>query len=199
MKKIGLLLVALLLVGCVKSGDGSTDVGALTGELVLPVVCDDLQNDVARESCKAEIGNLSADFLMSDIVSYFDLGRCAKLPTPDRVSRCQEQIGSMGVKGPISEADRNAYRLALQERNAAQCDAIGAADLKTHCANQLQKAAKQMVLDDILTSGNANDCVQLTDADLLAQCREFFGLSESPGSVPTSVEVLPLPAEEVTE
>lgn len=193
-EKISVLFVLslVLLAGCNSSFEKEEPEQQLTQEVTeVTYECEDLNNEISRENCFSEIEDVVLNELNNEILSTFDLNRCAEL-SQEMADECEAIIQESGVEGPISDdqvvaledALSLSYETSESEEDAegvayydkTKCASLTAKGLKEYCEKQIDELIEEEKMIEIIQDGDTTKCDELENETFRERCRIELGI-----------------------
>ena len=148
------------------------------------VTCEMLKEEQSRQGCLQAINNAIADILKNEITRFYDLGRCAELPS-FQAEDCKKTIEATGIKGPITKAEATALETATRFNpekpdDLTPCAQFTTAGLKAYCEKQLQNSIEQEKLAKAMEGKDSAKCDELKNDDEKRICKARFGIIKAP-------------------
>jgi hypothetical protein len=169
------------------------------------ITCDMLKSAEYQVECRRMLNEITADMLSSEIQQTFDLKRCDELSIY-MAEDCKNYIGETGVKGPVSDAELEALRNAMNMTypevtneededmesegyyDLSQCTVLTTPGLKGYCEEQLNQRVEEEKMRQIIEGGDVSRCDELTNEDFKRMCKEEFGVFDEEFAEEESVE-----------
>lgn len=155
--------------------------------------CDLLKKEESRKNCILQMNDLIGGMLESEIISSFDIQRCKEL-SPEVAATCKKRLENAGVQGPVSDEDTAIFFEAVRGTfptdsdahvkapsyptyDVSKCATLKAVGYKAYCEKQIAERMDQNKFDEIIQSKNSQGCAQLSNAESMTRCKQFFGIN----------------------